>query len=151
MNRLDVLRGCDLFHGLSDEQLGVVEKLCTTEVFEPGENLGKQGCKQDKIFVIEEGTVAIILEVGPLSQRQVQAASKFDVVCWSGAIEPNICTATARAIEKTKVLALNGKEFCGVCLTHPDMGGRMCRGVARVIADRLRQAYIQLLGVTSQD
>lgn len=151
MNKLDVLTGCDLFHGLSDEQLGVVEKLCTTELFEPGANLGKQGCKQDKIFVIEEGTVAIILEVGPLSQRQVQAASKFDVVCWSGAIEPNICTATARAIEKTKVLTFDGKEFCQLCLTHPDIGCKVCWGVARVIAARLRQAYIQLLGVTSQD
>lgn len=151
MDKLDVLRGCDLFHGLNDQQLSLVEKLCTNEVFEPGACLGKQGCKQDRIFVVEEGTVAIILEVGPLSQRQVQAASRFDVACWSGGIEPNICTATARAIEKTKVLSLRGEDFCELCLTHPDIGCKVCRGIARVIAGRLRQAYIQLLGVTSQD
>jgi len=151
MEKLDVLRGCDLFHGLNDQQLGLVEKLCTNEVFEAGACLGKQGCKQDNIFVIEEGTVAIILEVGPLSQRQVQAASRLDVVGWSGGIEPNICTATARAIEKTKVLTFPGEELCGLCLTHPDIGCKVCGGIARVIAGRLRQAYIQLLGVTSQD
>jgi len=151
MEKLDVLRGCDLFHGLNDQQLGLVEKLCTNEVFEPGADLGKQGCKQDKIFIVEEGTVAIILEVGPLSQRQVQAASKFDVVCWSGGIEPNISTATARAIEKTKVLTFRGADFHEFCVAHPDIGCRMCQGIARVIAGRLRQAYIQLLGVTSQD
>jgi len=151
MEKLDVLRGCDLFHGLNDQQLGLVEKLCTNEVFEPGACLGKQGCKQDKIFVIEEGTVAIILEVGPLSQRQVQAASRLDVVCWSGAVEPNICTATTRAIEKTRVLAFRGQELCELCLTRPDIGSRLCWGIARAIAGRLRQAYIQLLGVTSQD
>jgi len=151
MDKLDVMKGCDLFRGLNDKQLGLVEKLCTREVFEPGACLGKQGRKQDKVFVIEEGTVAIILEVGPLAQRQVQAASKFDVVCWSGGVEPNISTATSRAIEKTKVLAFRGEELCELCLTHPDVGCIVCRGLARVIAGRLRQAYIQLLGVTSQD
>jgi CRP-like cAMP-binding protein len=151
MKKLDVLRGCDLFRGLNDEQLGLVEKLCTDEVFEPGACLGKQGCKQNKVFIVEEGTVAIILEVGPLSQRQVQAASRFDVVCWSGGVEPNICTATSRAIEKTKVLAFHGEELCQLCLTHPNVGCVVCRGMARVIAGRLRQAYVQLLGVTSQD
>ena len=151
MNRREVLGKCELFRELNDEQLSVVEGFCTTGVFEAGALISKQGSKQDKIYVIEEGAAAIILEVGPLSQRQVQAASRFDVVCWSGVVEPCICTATVKAIEKTKVLVFNGQELCGLCVEHPEIGCRICRAIAQVVARRLREAYVQLLGVTAQD
>ena len=151
MNKLEVLRKCQLFYDLNDEQLGIVEKLCTAEVFETGTSICKQGSKQDKVYVVEEGLAGIILEVGPLSQRQVQAASEFEIVGWSAMVKPHICTATVKTIEKTKVLSFNGQELCNLCLTHPEIGCKVCRAVARVVARRLHQAYTQLLGVTSQD
>jgi len=66
-------------------------------------------------------------------------------------IEPHISTATAKAIEKTKALAFNGKELCDLCITQPELGCRISRAVARVVAARLHSAYNQLLGVTHQD
>ena len=140
MDKLEVLRKSDLFHGLNDEQLAVVEKMSTSEVFEPGAIISKQDSKVDKIFVIEEGLVGIILELGPLSQRQVQAVSNFETFGWSAMIEPHICTATVKAIERTKVLAFNGEELCGLCLTKPEIGCRICRAVACICATRLRHA-----------
>jgi CRP/FNR family cyclic AMP-dependent transcriptional regulator len=151
MDRLDVLRRCELFSGLSDEQLGVVEKMCTSEVFEPGAIICKQDRKEEKLYVIEEGLVGIFLEVGPLSQRQIQAASNFETVGWSAMIEPHVCTATAKAMEKTKVLAFRGPELCDLCLSKPDIGCRVCRAIARIVAARLRHAFTQCLGVTYQE
>ena len=151
MDRLEVLRKSELFHELDDEQLGIIEGMCTAQVFEPGEIICKQDSKLDKIFVIEEGLVAIILEVGPLSQRQVQAASNFEVVGWSALIEPSICTATAKAIEKTKVLAFDAKELGRLFRSKPGIMYKVGSAVACVVAKRLRSAYTQLLGVTSQD
>ncbi len=151
MNTIEILRKCDVFHGLNDEQLQVVAKLCTPEVFEPGEIICKQDVRGDKAYIIEDGLVGIILEVGPLSQRQVQSASASDVIGWSAMIEPYTCTATAKAIEKTRVLAFNGEEAHNLCLTTPEIGCRISRGIARVVAARLRHAYTQLLGVYSQD
>lgn len=151
MDRLEVLRKSELFHALDDEQLSLVEKMCTSEVFEPGAIICKQDRKEDKIFVIEEGLVAILLEVGPLSQRQVQAASKFEVVGWSALIEPYTSTATVKAIEKTKVLAFDAKELSRLFRSNPDIMYKVGSAVACVVAKRLRSAYTQLLGVTSQD
>jgi len=151
VDKLEVLKRSELFRELNDEQLSVVEKMCTAQVFETGTVICKQGRIEEKAYVIEEGLIAIILEVGPMAQRQVQAASNFEAFGWSAMIEPYTCTATAKAIETTRVLAFNGRELCGLCLTHPDIGCRICQAVARVAATRLRQAYIQLLGVTSQD
>ncbi|HEX75270.1 MAG TPA: cyclic nucleotide-binding domain-containing protein [Dehalococcoidia bacterium] len=151
MNKLEVLRRSDLFRELTDEQLSVVEKMCTSEVFEQGTIICKQGRMEDKVYIVEEGLVGIILEVGPLAQRQVQAVCNFETFGWSAMIPPYTCTATAKTIEKTSVLAFNGQKLCDLCLTKPEIGCRACRAVARVVATRLRQAYTQLLGVTSQD
>jgi len=151
MDKLEVLRKCELFRELNDEQLSLVEKMCTSEVFEPGAIICKQDRKENKIYVIEEGLVAIILEAGPLSQRQVQAASNFEVVGWSALIEPYISTATAKAMEKTKVLVFDAHELGHLFHTKPDIMYKVGSAVACVVAKRLRYAYTQLLGVTSQD
>jgi len=151
VDRLEVLKKSELFHALDDEQLSLVEKMCTTQVFEPGEIVCKQDRKEDKISVIEEGLVAILLEVGPLSQRQVQAASEFEVVGWSALIEPYICTATVKAIEKTKVLTIDAHELGQLFHNKPAIMYKVGSAVACIVAKRLRSAYTQLLGVTSQD
>ena len=151
MDTIEVLRKSDLFRGLNDEQLRVLEKMATPCVFEPGTIINKQGTKLDNVYLIEEGLVAILLELGPLSERQLQAASNFEILGWSAMIEPHISTATAKAIEKTKVLAFNGKKLCDLCLTKPELGCIICRAVAHVLATRLHSAYNQLLGVTHQD
>ena len=151
MDKLEVLKKSELFGGLNDEQLSIVEKMCTRQTFETGTVICKQGKIESKFYVIEQGLVAIILEVGPMAQRQVQAATNFETFGWSAMIEPHTCTATAKTTEATTVLAFNGRELCDMCLTHPEMGCKICQAVARVVATRLRQAYVQLLGVTSQD
>ncbi len=151
MDKIEVLKRSDLLRDMTDEQLGVLEEMCTPEMFEPGTIISKQGRIEEKVYIIEEGLVGIILEVGPLAQRQVQAVCDFETFGWSGMIQPHTSTATVKAIEKTKVLAFDGQQLCDLCLTKPEIGCKLGRAMARVVATRLRQAYTQLLGVTSQD
>ena len=151
MDKIEVLKRSDLLRDMTDEQLGVLEEMCTPETFEPGTIISRQGRIEEKVYIIEEGLVGIILEVGPLAQRQVQAVCDFETFGWSGMIQPHTSTATVKAIEKTKVLAFDGQQLCDLCLTKPEIGCKLGRAMARVVAARLRQAYTQLLGVTSQD
>ena len=151
MDKLEVLKRSDLFRELNNEQLSLVEKMCTAEVYEPGTIIHRQNTITDKIYVIEEGLVGIILEPGPLSHRQLQAATNFETFGWEAVIPPHLATATAKAIERTRVLAFNGDELCELCHTKPGVGCPICRAVARVVAERLHAAYMQCLGVTAQD
>ncbi len=150
MTNLEVLKRCDVFTALNDEEFHQIQDMCSSEEFEAGTIICKQGSKEEKLYVIEHGTVGIILEVGPLAQRQVQAVTDYEAFGWSAMLEPYICTATVKALEKTKVLSFNGQELSALCSTKPAIGCKISRGIARVIALRLRQAYIQLLGVTAQ-
>jgi CRP/FNR family cyclic AMP-dependent transcriptional regulator len=150
MDKLKVLKRSDLFRELTDEQLKVINDIGKSETFEAGTIICKQGRQEENVYVIEEGLVAIILEVGPLSQRQVQAVGNFEIFGWSAMIPPHTGTATAKALEKTKVISFRGQELCDLCFSMPEIGFKTTRAVARVVAERLRQAYVQLLGVTGQ-
>ncbi len=66
-------------------------------------------------------------------------------------IQPYLCTATVKALEKTKVIAIGGRELAALCLAQPEIGCKIFRAIARMVAKRLHEAYTQLLGVTSQD
>jgi CRP-like cAMP-binding protein len=148
MNRIEVLKRSDLFRELDDRHLALVGEIGTDQVFDAGIIIYKQGSAADLIYVIEEGLVGIILEVGPLAQRQVQAAANFESFGWSAMIPPYSRTATVKALEQTNVVVFDGRELTDFCTAHGEEGFNIMQAVARVIAERLRQAYIQLLGVT---
>jgi len=151
VDKLEVLKRSDLFRELNNEHLKVVAEMCTTEVFEPGAIIHRQNTILDKIRIIEEGLVALVLELGPLSQRQLTAATNFETIGWSAVVPPHMATTTAKAIEKTKVLTLSGEEIVNLCATNCRVGCPIYQGVSRVVADRLHAAFMQCLGVTAQD
>jgi len=151
MERIEVLRRSDIFHYLDEDELKVVEKMCTPEVFEAGAVICKQDREENKVYVVEEGLVSILLELGPTDRRQIQAASNFECIGWSATIPPFHCTATAKAIERTKVLAFDGRELRDLISTNPKLCAEIAGGVAYVISQRLRAAFTQLMGVTYQD
>ena len=148
MDKIEVLKRSDLFRELDDEHLALAGETGNDQVFDGGTVIYKQGSTADLIYVIEEGLVGIILEVGPLSQRQVQAAANFESFGWSAMIPPYTRTATVKTLEQTKVIVFDGRELTAFCTAHGEEGFKIMQALARVIAERLRQAYVQLLGVT---
>ena len=151
MDILGVLKRCPFVRDLSDEQLKIIAKLAKEETYEVGERLVKQGRTAEKLFLVEEGLVGIYVEVGPLTVRLLQSASNDEVVGWTSMLPPYRSCCTAKAIETTSVLAINAKDLIELCDKNPDIGNKVHRGLASLIALRLHNAFTQLLGVTSQD
>lgn len=151
MDKMEVLKRCLIFRELDEEQLKIISEMATTEVYEVGESLGRQGRSQEKAFIVEDGLLGIYLELGPMMHRQIQAASNFELVCWSAMLAPYRMSSTVKAIETTKVLAFNGRELAQLCQTQPPIGCKLHRGIAQTVANRLHSAYTQLMGVTAQE
>jgi len=151
MTKLKVLKKCPFVRDLNDEQLSEIAAISHSEVFEVGADLSKEGKTQEKLYLIEDGLVGIYLELGPMNRRQLQAASNFEVVGWSALLPPYRASATVKAIETTKVLAVNGKELLSLCDKYPEIGYKVNRRLASLIAVRLRHAFTQLMGITGQD
>jgi CRP-like cAMP-binding protein len=151
MDKLEVLKRSDVFHYLDDDDLKVVGEMCTSEVFEAGEIICRQDKESEKLYVIEDGLVSVLLELGPTDRRQIQAASNFECFGWSASIPPYRCVCSVKALERTKVLAFHGKELRNLVYTNPKLCAEIAGGVAYVISQRLRAAFSQLMGVAYQD
>ncbi len=151
MDKVEVLKRSDVFRELSDEQLRAISELCAVETIAPGAVIHRQNTILDKLRVIEEGLVAVLLELGPLSQRQVTTATNFETIGWSAVVPPYLATTTAKTIDKTRLLAFNGHDLLHFCESNGQTGCLIYRGIARVVADRLHAAYMQYAGVTSAD
>ncbi|MEJ2047651.1 MAG: cyclic nucleotide-binding domain-containing protein, partial [Dehalococcoidia bacterium] len=75
MDKLEVLRRSDVFHYIDDEDLKTVAEMCTEEVYEAGKTICRQDKESEKLYVIEDGLVSVLLELGPTDKRQIQAAA----------------------------------------------------------------------------
>ena len=151
MTKIEVLKRTPFVRELDDEQLNIIAEMCHYETFEAGEVMCRQGRTLENLYLIEDGLVGIYLELGPMNQRQLQSASSFEVVGWEGMLPPYRSTSAAIAIETTKVLVFDGQELVNLCQTNPVIGCKVHRGLASVIAVRLKNAFAQLVGVTAQD
>ncbi len=148
MSKSNILKKCALFQNLNDQQLTIIDTMYSSEVFEPGAILCKQDKKGEKVYVIEQGLVGILLEAGPLSKFQVQSASKYDVIGWGAMIDPFIYTATVKAIKKTTALVFKREQLQELDTKQPQIGCLISRGLVSIVAKRLHEAYNQLIGIT---
>ena len=151
MEAIEILRKSDIFHYLEEDELKLAAEMCTPRVFEPGTVICRQDAEAENIYVIEEGLVSIILELGPTDKRQIQTAANFECFGWSATIPPFRSSSTAKAVERTKVLAFKGMELRNLISSNPKLCAEIAGGVAYVISQRLRAAFSQLMGVSYQD
>jgi len=151
MDKLEMLRRSDVFHYLDEEDLGAVAEMCKEEVYEAGKTICRQDKENEKLYVIEDGLVSVLLELGPTDKRQIQSAANYECFGWSASIPPYRCVCTVKTLEKTKVLVFNGKELRNLVYTNPKLCAEIAGGVAYVISQRLRAAFSQLMGVSYQD
>ena len=104
MNTIEVLERSDLsLPDVGRDQFGKLADLCTRVEYEPGTVIANQGDKAYKVHVIEEGLVAIIVELGEGREQQIQTASHFEVFGWSAMVPPYRYTAKVKAIKRTKI------------------------------------------------
>jgi CRP-like cAMP-binding protein len=150
MDNLEVLRRSDVFHYLEESDLKEVEKMCTFELIEAGTILFKQDKELEKMYIVEEGLVGILIELAPTDRRQIQAVSNLECFGWEASIPPFHATCTAKALEQTRLLVFNGKTLRNLYYTDPRLCAAIAGGVAYVISQRLRASFSQLIGVTYQ-
>ena len=150
MDKRDILKRSDLFKHLEDYHIGTLSELCREEVFDAGETVFRQGEEADRIYVVAEGLISVLLELGPTDKRQIQAASNHECFGWAAIIPPYRRLCTAKAIECSKTFSFNGQEIRRLYFTNPRLYAGIAAGVACVMSKRLKSAYDQIVGITYQ-
>lgn len=119
---------------------------CTSHVvFKAGEVVLNEGQPADKFYLIRSGKVAIY--IGKPSEIIIQTISEGDILGWSWLIPPHLYRFSAKAVENTRALALDGKCLREKCENNPDLGYQFLKRLVGVLTERLEATRLQLLDI----
>ena len=125
------------------------EKLCgisSLREVEPGDELFREGDKEDYLYIVLEGRIAIEIFVPGRGRMRIYTAEPMDVVGWSSTT-PVVRqrTAGARAVFPSRLVVMEAQKLKQLCDEDHDLGYVVMRRVANVIASRLLVTRLQLL------
>ena len=141
------LRGVDIFAGLSDHELEQVAKVCSQRTYRAGERCAVQGETTDELRIVNEGRVAIEmqLEVTPYTQTlSITTLTKGNVFAWSALVEPYALTASARCLEKSQIICIKASDLQHIFKETPSIEYVVVKNLNKVISSRLRDSWTQL-------
>jgi CRP-like cAMP-binding protein len=113
---------------------------------EAGQELFREGDREDNLYIVLEGRVAIEMAVPGRGRVRVYTAEPMDIVGWSSAT-PVVRqrTAGARAVLPTRMICLDAANLRKACDEDHDLGYVVMQRLANVVASRLLTTRLQLL------
>ena len=135
------------FQGMKKDYLALLAGCASNVRFEGGEFIFRHHEDANQFFLIREGKVAIEIAAVGLEPLEIQTLGPGEVMGWSWLFPPYQWTFDARALERTRALALDGACLRGKCAEDHHLGYEMLTRFSGVIIERLKNTRIQLLDI----
>jgi len=147
MDKNKLLKSVSLFFDLSDKELGYISSRMITKNFEMGSLIFMENSEGEMCFFVAEGSV----KVTRLSQdgKEVILAmlNKGEFFGEMSLLDGESRSANVIALEKTKVLTLNRKDFLSVLQDYPQIAIQLLKEMAH----RLRKSDKQIASLSLSD
>ena len=131
------LLGCPYFQGVSDKVIKEMAKFFREISFSKGSMILKENSRARRLFILLEGTVSLSTRrsAGEIVIEIVR--KKGSLFGWSALVPPKKYTATAKALEPARALAIQGKEMEFLLKRHPSFGLLFFQKLSSLVATRL--------------
>jgi hypothetical protein len=136
---IDRLRKVDVLQSLTDWELKIVAQFLKEENVPEGITLFEEGQKADRLFILEEGEVAVQFPRG--EPYNINGPGK--ILGWSFLVPPHRYTASAETKAPSKLLVMKSPDFYYLIHKEPRMGVKVMSNLAQVVAGRLTQRTFQ--------
>jgi signal transduction histidine kinase len=154
----EVIRKSHLFDGLSEAQLARVVELCREEAYAAGETIFAEGSMPKDFYIVKKGKVALDANFsarpGSWKRGTVDVITENQALGWSAIAGSGPLTLSARAIEDTKLLAIEGAAFRALLEQDPQMGYTVMQRVVVIASSRLqstKETLARILSIASHD
>ncbi len=138
-----ILKQHPFFKDLPSEYIDFIVGCTIHKVFKAGEVILKEGESADKFYLVRSGKVAIY--IAQPQEITIQTIGEGDILGWSWLIFPYRYRFSAKAVENTRVLALDGKCLREKCEKNSDLGYELLKRLVNIFTERLEATRIQLL------
>lgn len=137
--RVEALRGLDLFNVLSAENLHKLAQLGQTRLYGPQEVILRQGDTGEELFAIMKGHVCVYAEHSDGAKVTLAELGPGDFFGEGSLVTGEERTATVQASEECELLAIGAPAFRQVLRASPDLASRIREMANRRRANRNRK------------
>jgi CRP/FNR family transcriptional regulator, cyclic AMP receptor protein len=139
MLKPEEIRKYKLFSGLEDDELTHIAKLCTRRIYERGTVVFGPETPTSEIYVIEEGTDVLVIEV-PINNEEkivIHTLSKGEAFGWLSMGKPYIKTAIARCIDRATIICIEVDRLKQLLEADKNTGYQVMKNLVEIISSRL--------------
>lgn len=141
------LKGLAFLAAAGEPELQELAKLSTLVEYPAGGAIFREGQKEDRIQIVLSGSAAIEVHSAGYRPRRIMTLGAGELLGWSPVLGHGIMTASAKALTKTKAVAIDAEAIRRWCDKDPKFGYAFMKRLAGAIAQRLNATRLQLLDV----
>jgi len=143
---VEALQQIPWFQELEPEHVRKLASITELRNVRAGEVLFREGDKEDFVYIVLDGRVALDLYVPHRGKVRFYTADRWEIFGWSS-VTPTIRqrTAGATAVIDSRVARTDAGKMRAACDEDPALGYQVMRRLANVVAGRLLVTRLQLL------
>src|SRR5262245_61522920 len=134
----DEISGIEFFQNLGESHRNQVALMARLEERTEGTVLFGEGEASSCIYFVLTGTISLEVVEPDGESVEVCTAGPGDLVGWSPVLGRPTMTATARALTRCRLAAIEAKQVLALCERDPRFGMAFLRAVALVLSERLQ-------------
>jgi CRP-like cAMP-binding protein len=142
---IETLEQLGFFEGFPPDYLTPLAAVARVVEVPAGEVLFTEGRKSANIYVVVQGKVALEIEAAARGTMPIQTVGPGRLVGWTPLLSQAPMTATARAVEPCRLIAINALQTVEACTRNPSFGVEFMRRTALALSRRLHATRLQLL------
>lgn len=140
-----VLAEHPFLQGLTKDHLDLITGCASNVRFEVDNMLFRENDEAKQFYVIRSGKVGIEMHVPGRGVVTIQTLGEGDILGWSWLFPPYRWLFSARAVELTRVIALDGVCLRNKCEIDHNLGYELLKRFSLLLEDRIQAMRIQLL------
>jgi CRP-like cAMP-binding protein len=140
----ELLRRYPYFAGIADESLKQLAMMAEEKVVPADCVMFREGDPANYLSIILKGEVDIQYMLGDEELRTVDTLTEGDLLMWSALVEPYKATATGMTTKETHLARIDAVRLRRLCQEDPALGYCLMTQVAKLLANRLENARVQL-------
>ena len=149
----NILRKCELFSELSDEEMGSIAELGSIEEYEIGGLIYKRGALGTRLYVLSKGQVSLIRQI-KLDDTRIANATVYVLRespslrimgCWCTLVgEQHIQMCSARCDKPSQVISIDCTRLRELFVKNPNMHLKILKKLVLIMRERLESSYVAM-------
>lgn len=135
----------DFCANLTDGERAILAGMLTCQDFEFDQVIFRSGEPADASYLVQSGSVVLEVCSAGVGCRRLITVGEGELLGWSPFLRGACFTATARALEPSRLLRIPADQIRLTCQGNPAFGYHLLEQVIQVLASRINASRLQVL------